>query len=111
MHPKTEKLVEGIRNKANDARASLEEAKQQFGSNDDSHLLGEIKRAGYWLDDIETYFVRQLEKDTDPPRSLADELHMISDAEMHLNMRALPLVKKICEWAKTYGPRFKTAGG
>jgi hypothetical protein len=110
MQPETETLVENIRNRTNEAKAELEAAINLFGDNDDKFLHEQIRLARFWLADVETDHLSMLKENRFPPRALADESLIVASAEIHLSDKAMPMVTKICGWAKTYGPKFRAVG-
>ena len=110
MQPDTEKRVEGLKTRAKAAKAELDEARKRFGSNDDKYLHKQIRQVEFWLDDVERHFIAKLREDRSPPRSLAEESNILAHVDFHLNKLALPLVKNISEWSKTYGEKFQAIG-
>jgi hypothetical protein len=110
MLPETEKLVENIRHRTSAAKVDLEQAIKLFGDNDDKFLHDQIRLARFWLADVETDHLSMLKEDRFPPRTLADESLIVASAEIHLTDIALPMVAKICGWAKTYGSKFQAIG-
>jgi hypothetical protein len=110
MQPETERRVEKLRKRTDDAKKELAEAKALFGENDDEYLRSQIDRTSLMLDDVETIFLARFAEKRMPPRTLAEESAILSRAEFHLNEIALPLVRIIHKWAKQYGPAFKSIG-
>ena len=108
MLPETQKQVEDLRKRTKIAAAELEQAKQRFGSNNDEFLDSQIRLATNWLKDIETHFIAMLERNESPPRSLAEESGIIGHANFHLRESVLPLVTKISDWSRRFGPNFQS---
>jgi hypothetical protein len=110
MQPETERHVEELRKRTDDAKEELAEAKALFGDNDDKYLHSQIHHASLMLGDVETMFLAALAQQRMPPRTPAEESAILSRTEFHLNEIALPLVRIIHKWAKQYGPAFKSIG-
>jgi hypothetical protein len=110
MQAETERHVEKLRKRTNDAKEELAQAKALFGDNDDKYLHSQIHRTSLMLDDVETIFLALFAQERMPPRTFAEESAVLSMAEFHLNEMALPLVRIIHTWAKQYGPAFKSIG-
>jgi hypothetical protein len=110
MLPETEKRVHSLRGGTNAARAKLTEAKTLLGNNDDEYMRGLIQQATHWLNDVEDHFIAVLTLHTSPPRTLAEESMIVSQAEFHLSQITLPLIKSVHETATKYGANLKSIG-
>jgi len=110
MQPQIEQQVESLRADVAKGRANLEAAKAKFGNVNDSYLNTIIKQATFWLDDTETFFIAMLMKDEVPPRTINQELAIVTQASLFLHKFTLPTIQRITELADQYGPRFQSIG-
>lgn len=111
MQPQIEQQVEALRARVAKGRADLDAAKAKFGGVNDTYLNTIIKQATFWLDDTENFFIAMLKKDEHPPRSINEELMIVTQASLFLNKFTLPTIERIGELADQYGPRFMSIGG
>lgn len=99
MLPETEEQVEGIRKRIKDAQSLLDEARVRFGDNKDEYLQEQLKHAHYWLNDVDTLFLSMLKEDRFPPRSLSEEMFIVTGALTQLESVAVPQIHRIVEWS------------
>jgi hypothetical protein len=101
MFPETETQVALIRQRMETASAELNSAQVRFGDNFDKFLSERVRMARSWLDETDTLYLRRFSEERYPPRTLAEESVIISQAIAHLNAFVLPSIKQISEWAST----------
>jgi len=110
MRPETEKQVESLRQAVKAANEELNHVKTTLAGNDDKYINGLIRQASFWLDDVETFFIGMLREERMPPRTLAEESTIVSNAARHFDTVALPLVKNIRDLVARYGPTITSVG-
>jgi len=109
MHAETDTRVKVIRSRIAAGKAGLSKLQKRLGKSNKA-LQRLLLRASESFEDLETYFLRVLEKERAPIRSLGEELEIVNQAEFFLSRIAQPQLWVIEEMLAKFGPHSESRG-
>ena len=107
MHSETNDRIQIIRSKVLAGKASISDLNAQVTDNYVKQLL---QQASNWFDDVEVQFLRNLQHDPIPPRTVAEESIWLDHAEFFLERVAVPHLKAVQDMAVKFGPKIRSIG-
>ncbi len=107
MHSQTNDRIQRIRSKVLAGKASISDLNAQITDNYVKQLL---QHASNWFDDVEVHFLKNLQHDRKPPRTLAEESRWLDHAEFFLERVAVSQLKAVQDMVARFGPNIQSIG-
>jgi hypothetical protein len=107
MHSETNDRIKRIQSKVLAGKASISDLNAQIT---DSYVKEMLQRASNWFDDVEVHFLRSIQHERTPLRTLAEESIWLDHAEFILERIAVPQLKAVRDMVAEFGPNIQSIG-
>jgi hypothetical protein len=107
MYGETNDRIQRIQSKILAGKASISDLKSQITDNNVKRLL---QQASNWFDDVAVLFLRELQHERIPPRTLAEESKWLDHAEFFLERVAVPQLQAVKDMIAKFGPTIRLIG-
>lgn len=82
MHKETIEQIARLRSRTAESETSYNKLKEQLAANDNECTTSQLRLGTNFLSDVEGFFIRTVQKEETPPRTVAQEAY-IYECEIH----------------------------